>query len=363
MSSRWRRRLARLAVCILALVAVLPAVQLVGEVRSFFGAPPPRAAPPAGAEWINPYAGSEGEWLLANLHCHSSRYEGTLSANALAAEYRRRGYDVLAIQDHQLITDVTEVPLGLLILRGYEHGANISKVHFGVLEPTDYHWDWLPLRQTESQLRWISALLSHGAGFLQLNHPACRYPSPITADAVIGMPGLDALELTGSWGCSNPDFGALALWDDLWSRGRRLWVTGSDDSHAPPTIGTASTLVYARRDKASVLAALRSGRTIAVHRTPQETHLSPEYVTWNDSGLTIAFALPADRIAVLGPGREIFAQAFDVNRLSVPRKTLEMLLYFRIEYQRAGARYYLNPLYRGQSSPLRAGAPRQKHGS
>ena len=42
----------------------------------------------------------EGEWLRCALHAHSTRSDGELAPDALAAHYARAGYDVLAITDH-----------------------------------------------------------------------------------------------------------------------------------------------------------------------------------------------------------------------------------------------------------------------
>ena len=49
--------------------------------------------------------GGSGEWLRCALHAHTTRSDGELAPELLAAHYARAGYDVLAITDHWRLTD------------------------------------------------------------------------------------------------------------------------------------------------------------------------------------------------------------------------------------------------------------------
>ena len=52
-----------------------------------------------------------GEWLRCALHAHTTRSDGELAPEALAAHYARAGYDVLAITDHWRLTDAESTEL------------------------------------------------------------------------------------------------------------------------------------------------------------------------------------------------------------------------------------------------------------
>lgn len=46
-------------------------------------------------------------WLLAELHCHSNGFDGELTPEEIAALYEEKGYDALAITDHNALTKVS----------------------------------------------------------------------------------------------------------------------------------------------------------------------------------------------------------------------------------------------------------------
>ncbi|HUU43116.1 MAG TPA: PHP domain-containing protein, partial [Planctomycetota bacterium] len=70
----------------------------------------------------NPFR-APGRWWRGNLHTHTTRSDGELSPDETAAAYRSLGYDFLAITDHGCVSEVAEVPEGLLLLPGVEHGT------------------------------------------------------------------------------------------------------------------------------------------------------------------------------------------------------------------------------------------------
>ena len=58
--------------------------------------------------------GGSGEWLRCALHAHTTRSDGELAPESLAAHYARAGYDVLAITDHWRLTDAESSELLVL---------------------------------------------------------------------------------------------------------------------------------------------------------------------------------------------------------------------------------------------------------
>ena len=47
----------------------------------------------------------EGTWLWGNLHAHSTNSDGARSPKNVIRDYSARGYDFLALSDHDTFTD------------------------------------------------------------------------------------------------------------------------------------------------------------------------------------------------------------------------------------------------------------------
>ena len=63
----------------------------------------------------------QGSFYKANLHCHSTISDGTLTPEQLRDAYKAHGYSVLAITDHELMIDHTALSdENFLLLNGYE---------------------------------------------------------------------------------------------------------------------------------------------------------------------------------------------------------------------------------------------------
>ena len=73
----------------------------------------------------------------ANLHCHSVRSDGKLTADQLKEAYKNHGYSVLAITDHEVPHDYSDLSeKDFLMLTGYEayirkpdHNVNSQEIH------------------------------------------------------------------------------------------------------------------------------------------------------------------------------------------------------------------------------------------
>ena len=77
----------------------------------------------------NPFA-TDGVWLKAALHSHTTESDGELAPSAHAAHYEWAGFDVLAITDHWKITRVPSTE-HLLLVPGAELAVDpIAKGRF-----------------------------------------------------------------------------------------------------------------------------------------------------------------------------------------------------------------------------------------
>ena len=58
-------------------------------------------------ELRNPYA-EDGSWFRGNLHAHSTNSDGVRTPEHVIEDYAARGYDFLAVSDHDTFTDPSE---------------------------------------------------------------------------------------------------------------------------------------------------------------------------------------------------------------------------------------------------------------
>jgi hypothetical protein len=177
--------------------------------------------------------------LRGNLHAHTTFSDGVRSPQALVDEYESRGYDFLAITDHEDHTNWVEpnyrnalarVRTNLLLFQGIEVNFDpIGAQHVGKV---------IGDRET----LWV------------LNHPA-RYKLSVaeTIERVetiraAGWP-LAAIEVTDT-GHYRPVYDTDAI---------PLVKIATDDAHRPPHFGRAWIEVDAPRDRDAIIRAIHAG--------------------------------------------------------------------------------------------------------
>jgi hypothetical protein len=176
--------------------------------------------------------------LRGNLHAHTTFSDGVRSPAALVAEYESRGYDFLAITDHDdhenLVQPLYERELDalaprLLLFRGVELNHPRFAQHVGRVFG-------------DSDSLWV------------LNHPA-RYKLSVdeTLDRIAaikrgGWP-LDAIEVTDT-GHYRPLYDTPEI---------PLVKIATDDAHRPPHFGRAWIEVEAERSRDAIIRAIRAG--------------------------------------------------------------------------------------------------------
>ncbi|HEV8685694.1 MAG TPA: CehA/McbA family metallohydrolase [Gaiellaceae bacterium] len=201
---------------------------------------------------------AEGEWLRCALHAHTTRSDGELAPEALAAHYARAGYDVLAITDHWKRTGASAD--GLLVLASIElncvlpAGRDGHVLGFGVdAEPAELGSEYAGLERTAE---WIE---EHG-GVAYLAHPYWTGVVPGELELPANVPGIEVFNA----GCELEVGRGLSSvhWDELLEAGARCFAIATDDSHHP---GFDSDLAWSwlrvvERTREGVLDALRAGR-------------------------------------------------------------------------------------------------------
>ena len=201
--------------------------------------------------------------LRANLHGHTTGSDGRLAPQAYVDWYAARGYDALAITDHNVHTDTSALEArGLLLLpgaevtaAGTEFGGQYHLVALGPLpEP-------LPLVTTPGP---EAARLLRAAGAVVI--VAHSHWSGLTGADLLAIDAADGLEVwNGGTVLDSAKGVALAAWDETLRRGRRLWGFATDDAHFRFPDGALGWVVLhaAERSVPAALEALRQGHFYA----------------------------------------------------------------------------------------------------
>lgn len=320
--------------------AVAP-VRITVTVRFGFG---PQAPAPA----LRPVTGvvrDASGWYRGDLHCHTPESSdawitgSALTAQGWADECRRIGLDFVSLTDHNVVSQNRDLGAadgdGILLMAGEEmtnwfHGhAIVTGVAPG---------EWLDWRQRPRRFR----MLTHEAriaDFLQrakelgayvaVAHP---FMPPINwqffDDADGDEPAGVAMEVwTGPFQLD--DQAAVAFWELLLRRGRRVVASGGGDLHGKVNVrgfaaGRPTTVVYADRLAVpNIVRALKAGRSFVTgHPQGVEIYLSAcgPYDQHEEVGGTV-YGKASDRVRIealvrRGAGRRLILHAGG-ERLSI----------------------------------------------
>jgi hypothetical protein len=200
-----------------------------------------------------------GVWLRCALHAHTTNSDGELAPELLLRHYEWAGYDVLALSDHWVRTEVPSTAK-LLVIPSVELNAlaptrddDAHVLALGIeTDPVLPELDFAPLPEV---VGWVN----ENGGVPYLAH---TYWSGLRVDQWEECEGLVGIEVWNT-GCElEVGRGDASLhWDEALERGRLLYALATDDSHHPGyDSGYAWTWVHAAdKSRESVLDALRAG--------------------------------------------------------------------------------------------------------
>ena len=224
----------------------------------------------------NPFR-SEGEWLKAQFHAHTTRSDGDLDPDAVARQYLHHGFDVLMISDHWTMTKV-DAPDGLVLVPGAELmvdpvGGPMCPEFLAIgidevtEEPSGDPDNWYPYMNCAIR---TFATFDDGAAYVEaqggvgvLCHPAWSGLPQATVEAARAMVGMEV------WNASahreNDRGDSSYVWDLSLDEGIAFAPFGTDDSHYPAfDVADAWTMVKATdRSREAVVEALRAGHVYA----------------------------------------------------------------------------------------------------
>jgi hypothetical protein len=210
------------------------------------------------AELVTPYAGGE-TWLRGNLHAHSTNSDGVRGPDRVVEDYAARGYDFLAVSDHDTLTDSTEYRSrrGPVVLPAVEVSANGPHLlHVGASDAVTPD----PDRQS------VVDAVGDDGGIAVPAHPnwgeTFDHWSHADLERIEGYDGIEIYNglIEGHPGAAT----ATDRWDRLLSAGRRVWGFANDDAHRPWEVARAWNVVQVdERTPEAILNALASGRFYA----------------------------------------------------------------------------------------------------
>ncbi|MCL6474684.1 MAG: CehA/McbA family metallohydrolase [Firmicutes bacterium] len=204
----------------------------------------------------NPYAQRHSLWLRGNLHAHTTLSDGELSPDDTLNAFAKRGYDFVALTDHDIVASPNGLHPHILFLPGVEHSAqqHILRVNVTSTLPHDLSY------------QSVIDLTRQEGGLVILNHPNWGENLDHWRNAqMIQLERYHGIEIYNNvieYLEGSPY--ALDRWDLLLSEGKQVWGYANEDTHRVFQIGSAWNAVNVReRSKEAVLNALKEGRFYA----------------------------------------------------------------------------------------------------
>lgn len=254
--------------------------------------------------------------LKGNMHAHSFRSDGVESPELVAANYRKAGFDFLAITDHELyepsleaIDAFKDLDLDFRLYPGEEVHAPGNKIHIlnfcGDRSVNQFFRDYPSIYKEETEaIRkelslsdshedyeyassiWVFRKIKEFGGMSILAHPnwicdgdynAYNIPPAQYAKLLKEQP-FDALELINGGNTPYENTGQLAVWHDACCQGCNVPVVGNDDSHGTVNgqwFNIGITYVLAKSNsKEDITDSIKKGLCIAVEQYHNE---APRY--------------------------------------------------------------------------------------
>ncbi|HHN46250.1 MAG TPA: hypothetical protein ENN09_02310 [Planctomycetes bacterium] len=208
----------------------------------------------------NPYARRGTALFKGNLHLHCSESSGcsSVALEESVRRYSERGYGFIAVTDHDRVTGLEGVRAAfpeITLMSGCEYSTPRHLVCVGEALP-----DAGGRPTCEDLLRNIDGTLAF------CSHPDGPEEGYWTAEAVAKLPGIDGIEIynghygLGEWRRKGAGWEYTSLWDEVLTRGVRLWGFANDDFHDSGDMGNAANHVFAASRAADeVIAALKGG--------------------------------------------------------------------------------------------------------
>ncbi|MFB3891040.1 MAG: PHP domain-containing protein [Phycisphaerae bacterium] len=213
---------------------------------------------------INPFE-IPGKWYKANFHTHTTTSDGQVTVQERVAQYRRAGYGVLAITDHNATNDVAGMSDRKMLV--------ISGIEYHPLSPTPYRYHLVGLNvphgfafaDADNAVACIAEVRKAGGESI-LAHPSWTGQA---FEDFRGLPledGLIAMEVYNATCDRHGRASSESEWAIALDHGWVLPIVGTDDAHCAGTDDVCECWTWLRMpalDVPHVLEAIRTGACYA----------------------------------------------------------------------------------------------------
>lgn len=204
---------------------------------------------------VNPFE-AEGNWYKASLHTHSTISDGDANISERINQYKALRYNILAITDHEVATDVSGYSDdNMLVLNGAETAASSNsenKCHLVCLNiPADFK------RTEQMSAQDVIDSVNNLGGIVIYGHP---YTSGHNINDLLAIKDWFGFEVYNGHSVKACREYNPIHWDELLMCGYAMPAVAVDDSHYSHAIGRGWTMIKAKSlDTESVVESLRKG--------------------------------------------------------------------------------------------------------
>ncbi|NLB56134.1 MAG: CehA/McbA family metallohydrolase [Lentisphaerae bacterium] len=220
-------------------------------------------------------------WFKGNIHSHSATSDGDIGINGVVFWYASRGYDWLAITDHNIGLNAARAErlsegFNILVIPGIEVTGTGHVVGLGV---SDNYENPKNLRQPDvkDSLQTAVTWIREKGGLPVLAHP--NWGNVYDASVMAQIEGCNLFEVhNGAPDCNTfaagGEQGTDEKWNDLLNLGHKYYGLGGDDSHhfLPEKFNSGHSMAHGgnsathvnceKLDVPSVLRALETGNCV-----------------------------------------------------------------------------------------------------
>lgn len=179
---------------------------------------------------------NRGMWLKGNIHSHTTVSDGVCEPDRQIRDYRDRGYDFLAVTDHNIMDSFQQELEGICLIPGWERDITYSKtkcVHLVGLSgrPAGEQKAFSMERPDPSEVtvQQLTDSMRADGQFVVLAHPVFSRMEPAEISNLTGYQAIEVFNM----GCERICHAGRAdvYWDMLLRAGRRVLGIACDDTH------------------------------------------------------------------------------------------------------------------------------------
>jgi predicted metal-dependent phosphoesterase TrpH len=187
------------------------------------------------------YSPAGAEWYRGNTHTHTNLSDGDSPPETVVRWYKEHGYNFVVITDHNRNADVEglnttfSAPGQFLVIPGNEISCTSEgkPVHLTALQVRKPVQPFNEATITSTLQKNIDEIKAAGA------LPVVCHPNFVWAFGSKELEPVKNMQFIEVWNChpivNNYGGGGIpnteAIWDDLLSKGKRVWGVASDDTH------------------------------------------------------------------------------------------------------------------------------------